>query len=158
MTDLYRILFVCTGNVCRSPMAEGLFRAMLAESLAIDPTTENLERHGFRIASAGTAELGSSPATPEAVEAARRLGTDISAHVSRPLTPALLDASDRIYVMTGSQQRIIAKYAPDAWTRIRLLDASGEDIPDPYRQPPEVYTRTAERIRHALETIVKELT
>jgi protein-tyrosine phosphatase len=152
-----RVLFVCTGNVCRSPIAEGLFRRMIADRLGTEPTPAALERHGFRVASAGTAELGASPASPEAVAAAARCGADISEHRSRPLTPALLDEADRVYVMTAAQQRIIVKYAPDAWTRIELLDRTGEDVPDPFRQPPEVYARTAERIRAALAPLVDEL-
>jgi protein-tyrosine phosphatase len=153
-----RVLFVCTGNVCRSPMAVGLLRRLLADRLGVEPADDALEARGFRISSAGTAGLEGSPATVEAARAAGELGADLSDHSSRPLTPAVLDGADRVYVMTSAQRRVILTFAPDAWTRIALLDRTGEDIPDPYHKPIEDYRRTAEHIRRALLPIVEELT
>jgi protein-tyrosine phosphatase len=153
-----RILFVCTGNLCRSPMAAAILRRMLADRLCCDPTPEDLEARGYRIASAGTAGLDGQPATPEAVEAVRALGADLADHRSRPLSPGLVDASDRVIVMTRAQERILLEFAWDARDRISMLEPSGEDVPDPYLQPAEVYERTAGRIRGALETLVEEVT
>ena len=152
------ILFVCTGNICRSPMAEGLLRKALAERVGAPPTRAALERRGYRVASAGTAGLDHAPASSDAVTAAGELGADLTDHRSRPLTPAMLDAADRIYVMTAGQRRTLLKFAPEHESRIRLLDRNEEEIPDPYMQPIEDYRRTAEHIRRTLSPIVEELT
>jgi len=153
-----RVLFVCTGNICRSPMAEAMLRATLSQSLGVPPTPEALARRGYRVTSAGTAGLDHAPATPEAVTAAGEMGADLAEHESRPLTPGMLDHADRIYVMTANQRRTLLRFAPEHESRIALLDPAGEDIPDPYMQPLVDYRRTAEHIRRALAAIVEEVT
>jgi protein-tyrosine phosphatase len=102
------------------------------------------------VESAGTGCLRGQPPTPEADAAARAYRLDVSAHRSRPLTPTLLEEADEIFVMTADQRRSILEFAPDVSARLRLLDLSGRDVPDPYGAGPEVYRRTAERIRKIL--------
>ena len=84
------ILFVCTGNVCRSPMAEGIFRQAIRN------------RSDYRVLSAGLGAMEGQPPSPYAVQAVRELGIDISGQRSRMLTPELVRQADFIFGMTHS--------------------------------------------------------
>jgi tRNA threonylcarbamoyl adenosine modification protein (Sua5/YciO/YrdC/YwlC family) len=153
-----RILFVCTGNLCRSPIAEGLMIRMLADHLACEATPGALAQRGYRVASAGTDGFPDQPATPEARDAAGALGADLSSHLSRPITTDLIEASDLIYASTERQRRALVALAPHARHRIHALDRTGEDIADPYTKPMADYVAAAEQIRRALQPIIEEIT
>src|SRR5206468_12293195 len=88
------IVFVCTGNTCRSPMAAALCKKLLAERLGC--TVEELPQRGFLVLSAGIAAMMGGGAAPEAIEAARELGADLTRHSSRPLSPKLVAAADHL--------------------------------------------------------------
>lgn len=143
------LLFVCTGNRCRSPMAAAFATDLLARRAGVDAA--DLVESGFRVGSAGTGCMRGSPATHEAVDAARRYNCDLTAHRSRPLTPSLLEDADEIYVMTPEHRASILEFAADAGDRIRLLDRGGKAIPDPYGQGPAAYEKSAARIHRAIE-------
>lgn len=131
------VLFVCTGNTCRSPMAERIARSIDAEAPASGMTT--------RFGSAGIAAGTDMPATSEAVDALRDRGIDPGEHKSRPLTPALIDEAEIIFTMTPSHAEAIMHAAPDAAHKVFPL-AEAEPVEDPIGQGPEVYRRTAEQI------------
>jgi len=140
-------LFVCTGNTCRSPMAAGLARKLLAEQIGCK--VADLSRRGVKVISAGTFAADGLGATEFAVQAARELGADISRHRSRILTRELINEADVVFCMTDSHVAEARRIAPDQAGKIRRLDPRG-DVPDPVGGPIDVYRRSAERIRKAL--------
>jgi len=143
------ILFVCTGNVCRSPMAEELLRAALKG----DPN--------YRVLSAGIGALDGQPVTEESVVAMAELGHDIAAHASQSLRVPLIESADFIFTMTRQQQDAIQTLFPMAAEKTFLLrefeDAEivGKDVADPIGQSLEVYRRTRDQISRALPSIIE---
>jgi protein-tyrosine phosphatase len=140
-----RILMVCTGNICRSPMAE----VLLAQRLA---------QRGVRVtvASAGIAALVGRPADPEAQELMAERGLDLSAHRARQLTPDLLRAFDLVLVMEAWQQRAVEAVLPSARGRVQRLGRLGDfDVPDPFRRGPAAFRGALAFIDRGLDDLLE---
>ena len=139
------VLFVCTGNTCRSPMAEAVFRVLAAERLGCRP--DEIERHGVVVASAGIAAWSGGRASPGAVEAMAELGIDVGGHESQPLTEALVRQADVILTMTAAHRAAILAQFPEAGGRVAMLSPDRQDVLDPIGGGLEVYRRCAGQIR-----------
>ena len=137
------ILFVCTGNTCRSPMAAALMRRLLEEKGVAD----------VRCESAGLAAAPGEPASRNAVEAMREAGIDLGSHRARGVTPALLGSADIIYTMSPSHAAMLAARAPACAGKIRVL---GGGISDPYGGGPAVYRRCRDELLAALRAAAGE--
>jgi protein-tyrosine phosphatase len=147
-----RIVFVCTGNTCRSPLAEALCKRLLAERLGCAPV--ELPERGFLVLSAGLSAMMGGEAAPEAIATARELGADLSDHRSQPLTRELLAQADHLIAMTRGHLRALAgQGGPPP----RLLSYDGADIPDPIGASPEVYRECAGQILGNLRALVPQL-
>jgi len=136
------ISFICTGNTCRSPMAEGLMRKLLQDAGRTDIT----------VRSAGAAAFPGDCASENAILAAAKLGADISAHRSSRLSAQLLDTTDLAVCMTAQHQAAVLQYAPNAKTTVL-----GGGIPDPYGQDLDAYRACAAAILRGVEALYHEI-
>lgn len=153
MSDKYVIMFVCTGNTCRSAMAQGALRTLLEK-----------KRPGkFEVISSGTGAASGYPATIYAIEAAKIWDCDISGHQSQPLTSTLIDRSDLILALTPSHYREIVRLRPDAKERTYLVEKfpspgdDGRGIEDPIGQSLDRYNETFLEIGEYLGQYVDEI-
>src|SRR4051812_36388708 len=128
------ILFICTGNICRSPMAEGLFRHAMRGS------------NEYRVMSAGVGACDGQLPSVNAVRALRELGIDIANHRSRMLTPDIIEQADFIFGMTHSHVDTVNLLYPHAAEKTFLLrefdetlDEFEKDISDPIGGSLETY-------------------
>ena len=147
------VLFVCTGNTCRSPLAEGLTKKALADRLGCTP--DELPGRGFWVLSAGVAAWGGGPASPESVTVAAEFGADLSAHASRSVNPQLLLAADDVIAMTRGHLNALAARYPGMGPTARLL-CGDEDLDDPIGAGEEVYRECARAILRHVERFLPE--
>lgn len=135
------ILFVCTGNTCRSPMAEGLLRVMAAK-----------EDKDIVTLSAGLFTAPGGRVSPYAEKAVKDV-VDISQHQSRPLTKALLDAADLVLGLSSDHKNVLLRQFPDMKDKIMTLGewaGTNEDVPDPFGGTQEEYNECASQIKTLL--------
>jgi RpiB/LacA/LacB family sugar-phosphate isomerase len=144
------ILFVCTGNVCRSPMAEGLFRHSLKG------------RGDFQVLSAGVGAIDGQPPSPYAVQALKELGIDISQQRSRMLTADVVNQADYIFGMTHGHVDAVNLLYPQAAEKTFLLrefdetlDVFEKDISDPIGGSYEVYLDCRDQIEQGIASMLK---
>ncbi len=149
------IVFVCTGNTCRSPLAEALCKRLLADRLGC--AVEELPRRGFVVLSAGVAVMMSQPAAEEAVRLAADHGVDLSGHESQLLGEELAAQADYLVAMTQNHLQMVVGSFPQLACRPRLLGSGGEDIADPIGGDRDVYEACARQIRAGLEAFLAEI-
>ncbi len=159
------ILFVCTGNTCRSAMAEALLKHMLKENGFED----------IKIMSAGIYAWEGDKASPGAAEVLKEMGIDVAEHNSALLTPELIEEADLVLTMTSNHKRAVLDMCPEAGKKVHTLreyvsDQNGEihkfrdnrggadhDIKDPYGQSVDIYRESAKEIEKYLNMLVEKI-
>lgn len=140
------ILFVCTGNFCRSPMAEAIFKDLLSQ---------DEKQESYQVRSAGTWTHDGLSASPLALQAMRELGLDIGTHRSHHLTSQDIEEASLILVMTQDHKQALAVEFPQASGKLYLLSEMADksyDIEDPSGSDSLILHRTcAQEIKELLE-------
>ncbi len=142
-----KILFVCTGNTCRSPMAEGILN-QLAKEKGLD----------IRAESAGIFAMAGEGAAANAIEAMKRIDIDISSHQSSLVRESLVEEVDLVLTMSQGHKEKLISYLPHLKDRVYLLNEYAfdidKDLEDPYGQSIEYYEKARDEIYRAIEEIL----
>lgn len=142
----YLVLFVCTGNTCRSPMAAALMRKKIQDKFQSEFDPQSLP---IVVASAGVSAFGGDPASHGALEAIRGYGCSLDQHQSTQLNSRLVEQSDLILAMGQRHRSVIVAQWPEVASKVHLIAADGSEISDPFGGPLDVYQRCAEQLdRH----------
>ncbi len=141
--NLKCVLFVCTGNSCRSPMAEGFLRRKLEE------LGKNQQVDIFSVGTSPAAGMGASP---DAIKVMEEEGIDISKHESSPLTDDMIRDADLIFAMEAHHREALTRRVPESSDKIHVLN-----IPDPIGKPIEVYRNTLALLKKSLSKILEKL-
>ena len=143
------VLFVCSGNTCRSPMAEGIAKQILGEKLGVAP--DDLGAKDMAVVSAGTSAMAGGRATPQAVEALADLGVDLSRHRSQPISVEVIHRADAVFTMGRSHAMTVSALVPSAAAKVMPLDPD-RDIEDPIGGDLSLYKDLAVKLRGLIAT------
>ncbi len=138
------VLFVCTGNICRSPMAEAFLKRILAREGLTD----------YTVCSAGVWAANGRPASPYAIQVMARRGIDISGHRAHSLTQADVDEADLILAMASEHVEVIETLLPQYRSKVYLLSEMAgrrDDVPDPGGGPLHEYLQCADELEDLIE-------
>lgn len=147
-----KIVFVCTGNTCRSPMAEIVFKKLLAEKLGCN--IKDLSDKGFDIRSGGLAAYDGQKASPNATLVVQKLGVSLEDHQSRFVDLDLIEHSDAVLVMTKNHLTIFQDRFQDQNIPVQMLSFSGSDISDPFGGDEKMYSQCLSEIQENLKHLV----
>lgn len=139
------ILFICTGNTCRSPMAEAIFNKLAQDT-------------DYYAASAGIYSAGGQAASQEAIEAVAQLGCDLSEHRSCPLRYEQLLEAEKIVCLTDDHQAFLLSAYPELNEKtLSFSELTGKSVEDPFGGNAELYQRSADAIAEGVKRLLQSL-
>lgn len=150
MSEIKRVLFVCTGNTCRSPMAEGLFLQAIAD------------RGDYEVSSAGVAATSGTPASRETTAVLKQRGASLEEFSSQPVSSALLENATHVFAMTRGHLQVLESRFPDHIDKFYLVcefaeipkQGLGVDVPDPIGMGKAAYGEVADVLEIAIPSII----
>jgi protein-tyrosine-phosphatase len=150
MSSKKSVLFVCTGNTCRSPMAEGLFRQAVEG------------RGDFEVISAGIAAYPGDAANPETAKLLSGRGISLDGFRSQPVSPELVEQATHIFAMTAGHlealENLFPEYTDKFYLTCEFVDIPGRgvasDVPDPIGMGRKAYEETARTLDQAIPTLI----
>ena len=151
MGKIYKILIICTGNSCRSPMAEGFLKSYLSPE------------DGYEIRSAGISAIDGAHSTAEAIEVMLQEKINISSSRSKPLTKELAREADIILAMAQAHKLFITQNMPEFKEKVFLykefagINQESQDIQDPIGAPLDLYRKVKEEIKRATLLIIERI-
>lgn len=147
-----KVLFVCSGNTCRSPMAKAVLEHFASR-------TEGLE--DLVVDSAGISAYNEKLATREAIDVVQELlGVDISAHTAKRVTADLVNTSDLVLCMTRLHKEDVLRLVPSSKDKVFLLGdyaGTGEEVHDPIGSGLEGYRACVKQLAAMMQTVVKRI-
>ncbi len=149
------VLLVCTGNTCRSPMAEALLRSMLMKRFA-HLFADGLPAPAVAV-SAGLSAFPGGSASAEAISTMKKRGLSLVHHQSRAMSDRLLVQADLVLTMTNSHRQAIVQKWPELANKTHLLSNNHGDVSDPFGGPETVYAACADQIEHYLQSWVDQI-
>lgn len=147
------VLFVCTGNICRSPTAEGILRKRL-EELGLEVVVDSAGTHGYHV--------GDAP-DPRSIKAAAKRGYDISRLKARRISAEDFERFDFVVALDGEHMRLMRRSCPPELHHklyemmVFAPDAHHREVPDPYYGPADGFELVLDLLEEAVEGLVKEI-
>jgi len=148
------VVLVCTGNTCRSPMAEAMLKKRIADRLGCK--IEELDDRGIVIMSAGINAPPGARAAAEAIQTMQERGLDLTQHESQPLSDRIVRFADVVLTMTRGHRDTIVQSFPDAESRVHLISRGRGDVADPIGGPLDLYRRCGEQLDAYLQEWLDE--
>lgn len=145
------IVFVCTANVCRSPMAEKLF---------VDAFEKSKSKKNVKVFSAGISAMDGDQASENSIDACEEIGLDLKDHRSAALTRATAENASAIFCMTESHRALLQMYfdlpeTTQVFLMREFMEGENKELPDPYGQNIDVYRNCRENMKESIPSLLK---
>lgn len=164
---LSKILVVCVGNICRSPLAERILQAKLNSHFCAQPGADNdggdsgeIDQKGFIVSSAGLRALAGKPIAPYSADILQQLSIDFAHHMAKQLTREMAQRNDLLLVMEKQHMSNIHSMWPETRGKVQLIGKWNDslEIPDPYNKSREYFNQVHRLLEPCIDNWIRVLT